>query len=190
LADVSLDATALVTWQHVTVALFLVALVAGFAQFGAVASLDDVARHFGHHAATQTLQRRRRPFGLGAGYRPSRLRLASLGALPLASLADRWGRTTVLRRTLLVGLVVTACASLSPTYWFFVLCFALASPLLSVDHDDSSQVVTVELSSTKARGSIVWSSCRRARASARDWPRSSTASSAGRTRFAGSSPWR
>ncbi len=37
-------------------ALFVIALVAGFAQFGAVASLDDVARHFGHHASSESLQ--------------------------------------------------------------------------------------------------------------------------------------
>lgn len=150
MADASLDARDPRTWEHVTVALFLVALVAGFAQFGAVASLDDVARHFGHHAATQSLQSVVGLSGSVLGIGLAVLRLASLGALPLASLADRWGRTTVLRRTLLVGLVITACASLSPTYWFFVLCFALARPLLSTTSTIVS-VVTVELSSTARR---------------------------------------
>ncbi len=56
----------------------------------------------------------------------------------------------MLRRTLLIGLVITACASLSPTYWIFVLCFALARPLLSAT-TTLVQVITVELSSTKGR---------------------------------------
>jgi SHS family lactate transporter-like MFS transporter len=125
-------------------------LVAGFAQFGAVASLDDVARHFGHHASSQSLQSVVGLSGSMLGIGLAILRLASLGALPLASLADRWGRTSVLRRTLLVGLVITACASLSPSYWIFVLCFALARPLLSTT-SALIQVITVELSSTKRR---------------------------------------
>jgi MFS family permease len=150
LAEVSLEATARREWLRVTIALFIIALVAGFAHFGAVASLDDVARHFGHHAASQTLQNVVGLSGSELGIGLAILRFASLGALPLASLADRWGRTSVLRRTLLVGLVITACASLSPSYWIFVLCFALARPLLSTT-TTVVQVVTVELSSTKGR---------------------------------------
>jgi AAHS family benzoate transporter-like MFS transporter len=150
LAESSLDTTTPRSWQQVTVALFVVALVAGFAQFGAVASLADVARHFGHHASTHSLQSVVGLSGSVLGIGLAVLRLASLGALPLASLADRWGRTTVLRRTLTVGLVITAFASLSPTYWVFVLCFALARPLLSTTSTIVS-VVTVELSSTKRR---------------------------------------
>ena len=137
-------------WLHVTAALFLVALVAGFAQFGAVASLDDVARHFGHPATSQSLQSVVGLSGSVLGTGLAILRLASLVALPLASLADRWGRTNVLRRTLLVGLIITACASLSPSYWLFVACFALARPLLSTT-SALVQVITVELSSTKGR---------------------------------------
>jgi MFS transporter, YNFM family, putative membrane transport protein len=150
LAEASLDAPTARSWQQVTVALFFVAMAAGFAQFGAVASLADVARHFGHHASTHSLQSVVGLSGSALGIGLAVLRLASLGALPLASLADRWGRTTVLRRTLLVGLVITAFASLSPTYWVFVLCFALARPLLSTTSTIIS-VVTVELSSAKRR---------------------------------------
>ena len=145
-----MDATARRAWLRVTVALFLIALVAGFAQFGAVASLDDVARHFGHHTSSQSLQSVVGLSGSVLGIGLAILRFASLGALPLASLADRWGRTNVLRRALLVGLVITACASLSPSYWIFVLCFALARPLLSTT-SVLIQVITVELSSTMGR---------------------------------------
>src|ERR1019366_8540900 len=51
---------------------------------------------------------------------------------------------------LLLGLVITACASLSPSYWFFVLCFALARPLLSTT-SAMIQVITVELTRTSRR---------------------------------------
>ena len=55
-----------------------------------------------------------------------------------------------MRRTLFVGLLITACAALSPSYWFFVGCFALARPLLT-STATLVQVVTVELSSTQTR---------------------------------------
>ncbi len=136
--------------QCITEVLFLAALVAGFGQFGAVASLNDVARHFGHHSAGQTFQSVVGLSGSVLGLGLAVLRLSSLGALPLTSLADRWGRTKVLQRTLALGLLFTATASLSPSYWFFVLCFAFARPLLSAA-STLVQVVTVELSSTRRR---------------------------------------
>lgn len=138
------------TLARVTGILFLVALVAGFAQFGAVASLNDVAKHFGHHAAGASLQSQVGLSGSTLGLALAVLRLSSLGALPLSSLADHWGRIRVLRRTLFAGLLVTAVASLSPSYWFFVLCFAFARPLLSTA-STLVQVVTLELSSTRRR---------------------------------------
>ena len=123
-------------WRRVTIALFLLALVAGFAPYGAVASLDDVARHFGHHAATKTIQSVVGLSGSQLGIGLAVLRVASLGAMPLASLADRWGRTKILRRTLVVGLVITAAAALSPTYWFFVALLR-ARAALALEHVDA-----------------------------------------------------
>jgi MFS family permease len=137
-------------WQRVTISLFLIALIAGFAPFGAVASLDKVAGYFGHHSSAKSIQSVVGLSGSQLGIGLAILRFAALGALPLASLADRWGRVTMMRRTLFVGLLITACAALSPSYWFFVACFALARPLLS-STATLVQVVTVELSSTKAR---------------------------------------
>ena len=136
--------------NRITVALFLAALLAGFGQFGAVASLNDVARHFGHLSSHGSLQSVVGLSGSMIGVGLATLRLASLAALPLASLADRWGRTKVLRRTMTVGLLATAAASTSPSYWFFVLCFALARPLLSAA-SALVQVITVELSATSQR---------------------------------------
>jgi AAHS family benzoate transporter-like MFS transporter len=130
--------------------LFLVALVAGFAQFGAIDSLNDVAKHFGHFSSTGTLQSVVGLSGSELGLGLAALRLASLFALPLASLADRWGRKRVLQRVIVLGLLATAAAALSPGYWFFVLCFAFARPLLSAA-STLVQVITVELSSTKRR---------------------------------------
>jgi MFS family permease len=137
-------------WQRVTISLFLIALIAGFAPFGAVASLDKVAGYFGHHSSSKSIQSVVGLSGSQLGIGLAILRFAALGALPLASLADRWGRVTMMRRTLFVGLLITACAALSPSYWFFVACFALARPLLS-STATLVQVVTVELSSTQAR---------------------------------------
>jgi MFS family permease len=136
--------------SRVTLVLFLVALVAGFGQFGAVASLNDVAKHFGHVTSNGSLQSAIGLSGSVLGLGLATLRVASLAALPLASLADRWGRTRILQRTLTLGLVGTAVASLSPSYWFFVLCFAFARPLLSAA-STLVQVITVELSSTNSR---------------------------------------
>lgn len=131
--------------------LFAVALVAGFAQFGAISSLNDVARHFGHVIATgHSLKSAVGLSGSELGVGLAILRLASLGALPFASLADRWGRLRILRDTLAVGLLVTAAAALSPSYWFFVACFALARPLLAAA-STLVQVVTVEITATARR---------------------------------------
>ncbi|NNN01043.1 MAG: MFS transporter [Acidimicrobiaceae bacterium] len=135
---------------RVIAVLFSAALVAGFGQFGAVASLNDVARHFGHPVTGHSLQSVVGLSGSVLGLGLAVLRLASLASLPLTSLADRHGRTKVLRSFLLFGLLVTAVASLSPSYWFFVLCFAFARPLLSAA-STLVQVVTVELSSTSLR---------------------------------------
>jgi len=136
--------------HRVTLVLFLVALFAGFAQFGAVTSLNDVAKHFGNVTSSDSLKSAvglsGSVLGLGLGI----LRIASLASLPLASLADRFGRKKVLRSTMTFGLVATSLASLSPSYWFFVLCFAFARPLLSAA-STIVQVITVELASTKSR---------------------------------------
>lgn len=141
----------LASWtDRVTVVLFLVALAAGFASFGSVTALGDVAKHFGHLSTSDSLRSQVGLSGSVLGLGLAAVRLASLAALPLASLADHWGRTKVLQRALLLGLLVTAAASLSPSYWFFVACFALARPLLSTA-SALVQVVTVELSSTKGR---------------------------------------
>ncbi len=134
----------------VTVVLFAVALSSGFATFGSVTALDDVARHFGHVVSGHSIQDVVGLSGSVLGLGLSTLRASSLVALPLASLADRRGRTPVLRASLVAGLLVTALAALSPAYWFFVACFAVARPLLGAT-STLVQVVTVELSARAHR---------------------------------------
>src|ERR1700731_3025671 len=136
--------------DRVTVALALLALFAGFAQFGAVASLADVAKHFGHAPQSSSLTGQVGLSGSVLGLGLAILRISSLGALPLASLADRLGRIRLVRQTLWLGLAITAAAALSPNYWIFVAFFALGRPLLSTA-STLLQVMTVELSSTRQR---------------------------------------
>jgi MFS family permease len=122
----------LVGWSDSrVVALALMAMAAGFGQFGAVAALGDVARSFGHvvHGATVADQAGLSGTELGIGL--AVIRLASLGGLPLTGAADRLGRRRVLLLACGAGLVCTAAAALSPGYWWFVVVFALGRPLLS-----------------------------------------------------------
>lgn len=136
--------------DQVAVILFLAACAASFAQFGSTTSLDDVARHFGHVTSTGSLRNVVGLSGSVLGLGLAVFRLASLGALPLSSLADRWGRTRVLQRALMLGLILTAAAAFSPSYLIFIPCFALARPLLATA-STMVLVITVELASTTLR---------------------------------------
>jgi MFS family permease len=135
-------------------AVAFVTLGAGFGQFGAIASLGDVAKSFGHitHGASIAEQAGLSGTELGIGL--AVIRLASLGALPLAGLADRMGR----RRTLLaacgLGLAFTALAAVSPGYWWFIGIFALGRPLLSTSAS-VSQVDAAELTGSNDRAKAV-----------------------------------
>jgi MFS family permease len=108
------------------------AAAAGFAQFGATSALADVARSFGKPSPTGTSVAAEvglsfTILGVGLGT----IRLAALGSLPLAALADRVGRRRVMLSCTALGLAVTALAALSPSYWWFVALFALGRPLLA-----------------------------------------------------------
>jgi len=109
----------------------LLALAAGIGQFGAVAALGDVAKSFGHlsHGATIADQAGLSGSELGIGL--AIVRLASLASLPMAGLADRYGRRAVLLVSCGLGLALTVAAAASPGYWWFVAIFARGRPLLS-----------------------------------------------------------
>lgn len=119
-------------WADPTVlGLGIVALAAGFGQFGLVATLGDVARHFGHvhHGATITEEAGLSGTQLGLGL--AVIRLASLGGLPISGVADRVGRRRVVLFACGLGLALTAISAASPGYWWFVVVFALGRPFLS-----------------------------------------------------------
>ena len=109
----------------------LVALAAGFGQFGLTATLGDVARHFGHVLHGSTISDQAGLSGTQLGLGLAVIRLASLGGLPLAGLADQVGRRRVLLIACGLGLAVTAASAASPGYWWFVIVFALGRPFLS-----------------------------------------------------------
>ncbi len=120
------------SWRDPSVvALALMAFASGFGQGGAIATLGDVAKHFGHVVHGTTLADQAGLSGTVLGVGLAVLRLASLGALPLAGLADRFGRRTLLLGTCSLGLVFTILAAASPGYWWLVVIFALGRPLLS-----------------------------------------------------------
>lgn len=106
-------------------------LAAGFGQFGAIAALADVAEGFGEVAAGDTIAERAGLSGTTLGVGLAVIRLASIFSLPLAGLADRVGRRVTLLSFCGLGLLLTASAALSPTYWWFVALFALSRPFLT-----------------------------------------------------------
>jgi MFS family permease len=112
-------------------ALALLALAAGFGQFGAVAALGDVAKGFGQVTHGTTIADQAGLSGTELGLGLAVIRLASLFALPVAGMADRLGRAKMLLGAVSLGLALTALAALSPTYWFFVVIFACGRPQLS-----------------------------------------------------------
>lgn len=119
------------------------ALCAGFGQFGAVAALGDVAKSFGHVTGGHTIADQAGLSGSTIGLGLAVLRLASLAAMPLTALADRFGRRTLLLWCCALGLVATVAASVSPSFWWFVAIFAVGRPLLSAS-SAVGQVVAAE----------------------------------------------
>jgi len=142
-------------WRHPTVVgVALLAAAAGFGQFGAVAALGDVAKHFGHltHGATIAEQAGLSGTKLGIGL--AVIRLASLGGLPLAGLADRFGRRQLMLLMCAGGLALTAVSAISPTYWWFVIIFAFGRPLLSAAAG-VAQVTAAEETASSQRAKAV-----------------------------------
>jgi len=119
-------------WRHPAILAVGAATVAsGFAQFGATTALGDVARAFGETGDGTSVVARVGLSGTTLGIGLAIVRLASLASLPLAAMADGFGRRRVLLGCVTGGLAVTALAALSPGYWWFVALFALGRPLLT-----------------------------------------------------------
>ena len=140
--------------DRAVVAVAIAAFASGFAQFGVVAALGDVARGFGqvNHGATLADQAGLSGTDLGIGL--AIMRLASLGALPITGLADRFGRRKVLLVTVGLGLAMTVVAGASPSYWWFVVIFASGRPLLSATNA-LAQVTAAEETGSADRAKAV-----------------------------------
>ncbi|MCC5950663.1 MAG: MFS transporter [Acidimicrobiia bacterium] len=131
------------------VALLMVAV--GFCQFSPAAVLADVAEYFGEPGgAGDTIAEQAGLSGTALGIGLATIRVASLGALALAALADRRGR----RRTALwwvsAGIAMTVVAAGAPSYWWFVVALALARPLLTATNT-IGQVLAAEYTSASQR---------------------------------------
>ena len=135
-------------WRHPAIlAAGWFALAAGFAQFGATAALSDVARTFGADQTGRSIAAQVGLSGTTLGVGLAVIRLASIGSLPLAGMADRFGRKLTLLGCVALGLALTATAALSPTFWWFVTIFALGRPLLSASNTISGVVAAEETTS-------------------------------------------
>ena len=136
------------------VALALLGLVAGIGQFGAVAALGSVAKTFGHVTGGATFADEVGLSGTLLGVGLAIIRAASFLGLPLAALADRLGRRPVLISTTAIGLGLTVLTVVSPSYWWFVVIFAIGRPFLSATVG-LTQVGAVELTSSAQRAKAV-----------------------------------
>ena len=140
--------------DRAVVGVALAALAAGFGQFGLVAALGDVARHFGQQVHGASIADQVGLSGTELGVGLAIIRLASLGSLPFIGAADRVGRRTMLLGTLSLGLAMTVASALSPGYWWFVVIFACGRPLLSATNA-LAQVAAAEQTATEGRASAV-----------------------------------
>jgi MFS family permease len=105
--------------------------LAGFGQFGVVALLGDIAEAFGEAVPADGVAAEVGMAGTTLGIGLAIIRLASVGSLPAAGVADRFGRRRVLIVASSLGLLLTVTSAASPTWWWFVAIFALGRPLLT-----------------------------------------------------------
>ena len=130
------------------------AFASGFGQFGVVAALGDVARGFGQVNNGSSLLAQIGMSGTDLGIGLAIMRLASLGALPIIGLADRFGRRRLLLGTVGLGLAMTALAAASPSYWWFVAIFACGRPVLAATNG-LAQVTAAEETPSADRAKAV-----------------------------------
>lgn len=122
----------LVGWRDpavLTAAAF--AAAAGFAQFGVTAALGDVAAAFGQDAPVSGVAAQVGMSATTLGIGLAVIRLAGLASMPVAGLADRFGRRRLLLGFTLAGLAITAAAAVVTVFWAFVVVLAAARPLLT-----------------------------------------------------------
>jgi MFS family permease len=140
--------------DRAVVGVAIAAFASGFAQFGVVAALGDVARGFGQVTNGATFADQAGLSGTELGIGLAIIRLASLGGLPITGLADRFGRRKMLLITVGAGLALTAVAAASPSFWWFVAIFACGRPLLSATNG-LAQVAVAEQTASADRAKAV-----------------------------------
>lgn len=129
-------------------------VASGLAQFGVTAVIGDVAAYFGDANGGSDLTSQ---IGLPAttvGAALAVVRLTSLAALPVAAVADRYGRRRVLLAISFAGLGLTVLASLAPSFWWYVALVAIARPALS-GINAVAGVVAAEETRTKDRSAAI-----------------------------------
>jgi MFS family permease len=136
--------------DHAVLGAVLASFASGVAQFGVVAALGNVARAFGHLSPGTTIADQAGLSGTTLAGGLAIIRLASLGGLPLAGIADRIGRRHAMLVTLCVGLALTALSAASPGYWWFVVIFACGRPFLSATNA-LCEVIAAEQTDTGGR---------------------------------------
>jgi MFS family permease len=141
----------LLRWRDPAVlTLAVLVAAAGFCQFGVVAALADIAEELGQPHGDESLAEQAGLSGTAIGVGLAVIRLASLVALPLAALADRFGRRSTVRTFAAAGVAITAAAALSPTYGWFVAIIAVSRPLLTATNTVAT-VAAAELTTTEDR---------------------------------------
>jgi len=132
-------------WHHPAILTAAgLSVAAGFAQFGVTTALADVAKAFGEPTGGASVAAKVGLSFTTLGIGLAIIRLAALGSLPLAGLADRLGRRRVLLGCSALGLTISVAAALSPTYWWFVALFALGRPLLTATNAVSAVIAAEE----------------------------------------------
>jgi MFS family permease len=112
-------------------AVSVLSVAAGIAQFSVTAVIGDVAAAFGEPGTGDDLASMVGLPTTTVGIALSLIRLASLGSLPATALADARGRRRVLLTLATLGLGLTALAALAPSFWVYVALVALARPAMS-----------------------------------------------------------
>jgi MFS family permease len=125
----------------------------GIAAYGVTVLIGDVAAAFGDAAPDAALE------GIGmplttVGAALAAVRLASLGGLPMAALADRAGRRRVLLTAAAAGLALTALSAAAPGFWWYVALVALARPFLSSVNAVSAVVAAEDVRSADRAASV------------------------------------
>jgi MFS family permease len=130
------------------------AVASGLSAFGVTVVIGDVAATFGEPGVGDPELAEIGMPVTTVGIALAVVRLASLGSLPLAALADRVGRRRLLLAVATTGLVLTSLAAASPGFWWYVALVALARPALATINGVAG-VVAAEESSSRGRAGAV-----------------------------------